>query len=64
MLYRVLIIMFSIKYSANDLVSKLLFLGSLLALIKSSSIMKEILGGLSMDLQGYTYYFKGLGNFK
>ena len=60
----ILIIMFSIKYSANDLVSKLLFLGSLLALIKSSSIMKEILGGLSMDLQGYTYYFKGLGNFK
>ena len=60
----ILIVMFSIKYDPNDLASKLLFLGSILALIKSNSIMKEFLGGLSMEVQGYTYYFKGIGNLK
>lgn len=46
----ILIVMFSISYSSNDLIFKLLFIGSIFALTKANSYVREIIGGVSTDL--------------
>lgn len=46
----ILIVMFSINYSSNDLIFKLLFIGSIFALMKANSYVREFIGGISTDL--------------
>lgn len=46
----ILIIMFSITYSANDISSKLLLIGSIFALIKSNSYIRDFLGGINTEV--------------
>lgn len=60
----VLIVMFSIQYSPTDIVSKLLFVGSVFALMRVNNFVREIIGGISLDVQNYMYYFKGLTGIK
>lgn len=47
----ILLICFSIDFSSNDLFTKLLFLGSVFALTKANSIVREFIGGISTDVQ-------------
>lgn len=60
----VLIIMFSLNYSPQDIVSKLLFVGSVFALMKINSFTRDIIGGISIDVQNYMYSLRGMGKFK
>lgn len=46
----ILIVMFSINYSSNDLIFKLLFIGSIFALMKANSYIREFIGGISTEL--------------
>lgn len=46
----ILIIMFSITYSENNITSKLLLIGSVFALIKSNSYIRDFLGGISTEV--------------
>ena len=46
----ILIVMFSISYSSNDLIFKLLFIGSIFALMKANTYVREFIGGISTDL--------------
>ena len=46
----ILIVMFSINYSSNDLIFKLLFIGSIFALMKANTYVREFIGGISTDL--------------
>lgn len=46
----ILIIMFSITYSSTDITSKLLLIGSVFALIKTNSYVREFLGGISTEV--------------
>lgn len=46
----ILIIMFSITYSSNDITSKLLLIGSIFALIKSNSYIRDFLGGINTEV--------------
>lgn len=46
----ILLVTFSIDYS-NDTLSKLLYIGSIYALIKANNYIKELLGGISINVQ-------------
>lgn len=54
----ILIIMFSITYSSNNITSKLLLIGSLFALIKSNSYIRDLIGGISTDISDNMYLLK------
>lgn len=56
----ILIIMFSIQYSPSDVVSKLLFVGSVFALMKVNSYVRDIIGGISLDVQNSMYMLRGM----
>ena len=56
----ILIVMFSLEYSATNLVSKLLFIGSIFALMKVNNYVKELIGGISIDTYNAMY---GMRNF-
>lgn len=56
----ILIVMFSIEYSASNLVSKLLFIGAIFALMKANNYVKELIGGISIDTYNTMY---GMRNF-
>ena len=58
--YFSLIVMFSLEYSATNLVSKLLFIGSIFALMKVNNYVKELIGGISIDTYNAMY---GMRNF-
>ena len=60
----ILIIMFSIEYSPSDVVSKLLFVGSVFALMKVNSYVRDIIGGISLDVQNSMYMLRGMATFK
>lgn len=60
----ILIVMFSINYSPSDIVSKLLFVGSVFALMKVNNYTRDIIGGINIDVQSYLYSLKGVTNFK
>lgn len=45
-----LIIIFSITYSSDDITSKLLLIGSIFALIKSNSYIRDFLGGINTEI--------------
>lgn len=46
----ILLILFSIDYSSSNLFSKFIYIGGILALIKSNSFVREFLGGVSTDI--------------
>lgn len=54
----ILIIMFSITYSSNDVTAKLLLIGSLFALIKSNSYIREFIGGINTEISDSMYMFR------
>lgn len=59
----ILIVMFSIQYSPSDIVSKLLFVGSVFALMKVNSYVRDIIGGISLDIQNSMYMLRGMTKF-
>ena len=46
----ILVITFSFNFSTNDLLSKLLILGSIYAIIKANTFIKELMGGISTEV--------------
>lgn len=46
----ILLISFSIKFNASDMFSKFVYMGSIYALIRSNSFIKDFMGGLSTDV--------------
>lgn len=46
----ILVVTFSLDFSSNDLLSKILIIGSIYAIIKANSFIKEIMGGISTDI--------------
>ena len=46
-----LILIYSIKLSSNDLLSKFLFVSCIFVLIKANSYVREFMGGLSTEFQ-------------
>lgn len=60
----ILIVMFSIEYSPSDIVSKILFVGSIFVLMKSNNYVREFLGGISLDIQDSMYALRSFSKFK
>lgn len=60
----ILIVMFSIEYSPIDTISKLLFVGSIFALMKSNNYVREFLGGISLDVQNSLYALRNFSKFR
>lgn len=60
----ILIVMFSIQYSPSDIVSKLLFVGSIFALMKVNNYVRDIVGGLSLDVQNSMYAFRSVSSLR
>lgn len=56
----ILIVMFSIEYSATNLVSKLLFIGSIFALMKVNNYVRELIGGISIDTYNSMYGIRNI----
>lgn len=54
----ILIIMFSITYSSNDITVKLLLIGTLFSLIKANSYVRDFIGGISTDVSDGMYMLK------
>lgn len=46
----ILLITFSLEYNPNDFFSQLLYIGSIYALIKANSFLREFMGGLTTDV--------------
>ena len=55
----ILIVMFSIQYSPSNIVSKLLFVGAIFSLMKVNNYVRDIIGGISLDVQSSMYAFRG-----
>ncbi len=51
----ILIVIFSIEYSSQNLISKILFLGSIFALTKVNNYVRDFIGGVSIDLYSSMY---------
>jgi hypothetical protein len=56
----ILIVMFSIEYSSTNLVSKLLFIGSIFALMKVNNYVRDFIGGISIDTYNSMYGIRNL----
>lgn len=54
----ILLVAFSIEFNSSDLFSKTIYAGSVFALIKANSFVKDFIGGLSTDIS------LGVSNFK
>ncbi len=54
----ILLISFSIEFKASDVLSKFIYIGSVYALIRANSFIKEFIGGLSTDVS------VGISNFR
>lgn len=54
----ILIVMFSITYNSTDITAKLLLIGSLFALIKSNSYIREFIGGISTEISDSMYMLR------
>ena len=46
----ILLVLFSIDYNSTDLFTKILYVGGLYALIKSNSIVRDFIGGISTEI--------------
>ncbi len=60
----ILIVMFSLEYSPTDLVSKILFVGSIFALMKVNSYTKDIIGGINIDVQNSMYALRSMSKVR
>lgn len=60
----ILIVMFSIQYSPSDIVSKLLFVGSVFSLMKVNNYVRDIIGGISLDVQNSMYAFRSMSGLQ
>lgn len=60
----ILIVMFSLEYSPSDLVSKILFVGSVFALMKVNNYTKDIIGGINIDVQNSMYALKSMSKIR
>lgn len=60
----ILIVMFSFDYSYTNLVSKLLFIGAILALVKVNNYVRDFIGGLSLDTYNAMYGLKNMMKIK
>lgn len=60
----ILIVMFSIEYSPSDIVSKLLFVGAVFALMKVNSYVRDIIGGISLDVQNSMYMLRSMSRIR
>ena len=58
----ILLIAFSVDYNSSDVFSKLIYIGTVYALIKSNSYVKEFMGGLSTDVNLGISGFKNMFN--
>lgn len=47
----VLLIIFSMKFSSNNLISKFLYVGGIYTLIRVNSVVRDFIGGISTDVQ-------------
>lgn len=47
----VLLILFSMNYSSDNLISKFLYIGGMYALIRANSFVREFIGGISTNIQ-------------
>lgn len=56
----ILIVMFSIEYSSTNLVSKLLFIGSIFALMKVNNYVRDFIGGISIDTYNGMYGMRNM----
>ena len=56
----ILIVMFSLEYSATSLVSKLLFIGAIFALMKVNNYVRDLIGGISIDTYNTMYGMRRL----
>lgn len=56
----ILIVMFSITYSSNDITSKLLLIGACFALIKTNSYIRDFIGGISTDISDNMYLLRSI----
>lgn len=56
----ILIVMFSIEYSTTNIVSKLLFIGSIFALMKVNSYVRDFIGGISIDMYSSMYGMRNM----
>ena len=56
----ILIVMFSIEYSSSNLVSKLLFMGSIFALMKVNNYVRDFIGGISIDTYNSMYGMRNM----
>ena len=56
----ILLIAFSIDYNSTDIFSRLIYIGTVYALIKSNSYVREFMGGLSTDVNIGLSSFKNL----
>ena len=60
----ILIVMFSIEYSASNLISKLLFIGSIFALMKVNNYVRDFIGGISIDTYNSMYGMRNMMKIK
>lgn len=60
----ILIVMFSINYSPSDIVSKILFVGSVFALTKVNNYTRDIIGGINIDVQNSLYSLRGMSKLR
>lgn len=60
----ILMVIFSINYSATNLVSKLLFIGAILALMKVNTYVRDFIGGISIDTFNSMYGLRNMMKIK
>ncbi len=60
----ILIVMHSLEYNPSDVVSKLLFVGSVFALMRANNYIKDFLGGISLDVQNSMYALRGMSKIR
>ena len=58
----ILLVIFSLEVTSNDLFSKVVYIGSIYALTKANSYIKEIIGGISTDVSSNLNIVKSLFN--
>lgn len=56
----ILVVMFSIEYSPLNLVSKLLFIGSIFALMKVNNYVRDFIGGISLETYNSMYGMRNM----
>ena len=54
----ILLIIFSLDFNSNDLLSKFIYIGGIFALSKANSYIRELIGGISTDVSANFNYFK------